>query len=214
MDKFMYHDGVDYVQPLEALFPGAAAAVVGVLIRSEQPLSLRQVGERAGVSHPQVARHVDRLEELGIVTRRVVGRSHLVELTGAVGALVLRHFSSLDQPVWDHMRATSAVLMPNALSVTVFGSFARGSARAGSDIDIAIVATDPDDESWSTLLDGWVAEVSALAGNPVAEIVLSRKELLARRLDPVWQSITVEGVCVAGRPVGELMASTKGKVSR
>ncbi len=200
----MYHSGVDYVSPIEALFPGVTAAVLAVLARTEQPLTLRQVADRAGVSHPQVGRHVDRLEELGVVRRSVVGRSHQVTLTDGAAGRQLRRLARLDRAVLDHMRATAQALEPNALSVTVFGSFARGTAGIESDIDVAVVAEDPADEDWLSKLATWADDVADFAGNPVAEMVLAAADLASRADDPVWSAIRIEGSTIAGRPIAEL----------
>jgi predicted nucleotidyltransferase len=199
---------MDYVSPLEALFPGAAASVVTVLARSERPLTIRQIADRAGVSHPQVSHHVDRLETLGVAEREVVGRSHQVRLTASAVSALLRRLVRVDQQVLDHARNSAPELEPNAVSVTVFGSFARGTARAGSDIDVAVVAHDVGDEHWLALLSRWVDELSEVAGNPVAEILVSVEELADRTEDPVWLAIADEGVTVAGRPVTELFEAS------
>ncbi len=210
----MYHVQMDYVSPIEALFPGATAAILGVLTRAEQPLTLRQIAERAGVSHPQVSRHADRLEELGVIHRNVVGRSHQITLTGSAAARQLRRLAHLETAVLDHVRATAPALEPNAMNVTVFGSFARGLARSGSDIDIAVVAVDPSDEGWLGELADWVDDIAEFAGNPVAEMVLAAADLAGRAEEPVWESIMTEGITVAGRPITELLRQSTTGTSR
>lgn len=191
---------MDYLTPLEALFPGAAGAVLGVLTRTTQPLTVRQLADRAGVSHPQVSHHVDRLETLGIVRRHVAGRSHQITLTDSVAAALLRRFAGLHGDVLAHMRATAAQLDPAPDSIVVFGSFARGAARADSDIDLAVVAS-PEwtaDEACLAQLGSWLDEVAAFAGNPVAEVLVTPTELADRRDEPVWESIRREGVVILG----------------
>lgn len=210
----MYHAGVDFVSPMEALFPGASASVLAVLSRTEQPLTIRQVAERSGVSHPQVGRHVARLEALGVVSREVVGRSHLVRLTGSAASEALRRLDQVGREVLDHARTTAEELQPNALSVTVFGSFARGTAVAGSDIDVAIVAADPDDEAWLATLARWADVLAERAGNPVAEIVVSVEELVERSGDPVWVAVMAEGITVAGQPVTQVVEAAGTGESR
>lgn len=177
-----------------------------VLARGKRPLTLRQIAERAGVSHPQVARHVERFEALGIVQREVVGRSHQVLLVdGAIGSLISR-FVRVDQVVLERMRATAGQLEPNAVSVVVFGSFARGTADARSDIDVAVVADDPNSDEWLTRLSSWVEEITGFSGSPVAEIVVSTHEFADRLDEPLWGVIQAEGITIAGRPLGQLVA--------
>lgn len=191
---------MDYLSPIEALFPGAAGAVLGVLTRTTQPLTVRQLADRADVSHPQVSHHVDRLETLGVVHRYVAGRSHQIILTDGAAAVLLRRFAGLHDDVLDHMRTTAAEFDPAPDSIVVFGSFARGSARADSDIDIAVVASPAwvADEDCLAQLASWLDEVAAFAGNPVAEILVTPDDLDDRRDEPVWESIRDEGVVLFG----------------
>lgn len=173
--------------------PGAAAAVVAVLTRSEEPLTLRQIAERAGVSHPQVSRHVERLEALGLAHRAVVGRSHQVKLTRSAAADLLRRLNRLDAVVMEHVRSTAPTLEPNAVNVAIFGSFVRGTARADSDIDVVVIAEEPSDEGWLATLAAWADDLAVVAGNPVAEMVVAVEDLPVRVDDPLWDSIAKEG---------------------
>lgn len=197
---------MDFVRPLEAVFPGAAASVVSVLARTPQPLTLRQIAERAGISHPQVARHVDRLEDLGVVRRTIVGRGHQVTLTDSAASELLRRIVHLDETVLDRMRTTASQLGQNAVSVTVYGSFARGQAVTGSDIDVAVIAEDPTDQQWLDDLAAWVEAIAEFAGNPVAEIVIGTDEVASRAAEPLWTAIRSEGVTIAGRSAESVFA--------
>lgn len=208
--KYLYHGGMDYAAPIEALFPGAVGAVLDVLAQTDQPLSMRQVADRAGVSHPQVSRHVERLERLGVVQREVVGRSHLVSLTDSVAAQTLRDLASLDEVVLGFMRDTATTLQPNALSVVVFGSFARGEAGEHSDLDVAVVVDGVADEGWWEGLSRWVDDVASFAGSPVAEIVVDVTDLPARVHDPLWAAILAEGLTVAGRDLADIFEALPG----
>lgn len=201
---------VDYSAPIEAIFPGATAAVLEVLARTTQPLSLRQVADRAGISHPQVARHVERLERLGVVHREVVGRSHLVRLTTSAAARMLRDLAALDATVLQYMRDTASALHPAPLSIVVFGSFARGEATEHSDIDVAVIVDRAADERWMEGLSRWVDDVAAFAGNPVAEIVVDADNLVARVDNPLWAAAIAEGLTVAGRDLADLIESRTG----
>ncbi len=200
---------MDYLSPIEALFPGVGSAVLAVLVESGDPLTIRQLAERAGATHPQVAHHVDRLEALGVVQRRVAGRSHLISLSEGAAAESIRGLARLRDVVLDHMRAGVTEIDPPPESVIVFGSFARGTARADSDLDIAVVAPDDcaDDSRWLASLSWWLDSVAAFAGNPVAEVVLTADELRERTDEPLWEQIRREGVLVSGVPIDDLLAT-------
>jgi DNA-binding Lrp family transcriptional regulator len=87
---------MDFRSPLEALLPGVGAAVLSVLARTTQPLTIRQLAERAGASHPQVSNRVEHFERLGVVRREMVGRSHLVTLTASAASDLVRRLTFLD----------------------------------------------------------------------------------------------------------------------
>src|SRR6266852_3157204 len=77
---FWYNGAMDYVQPIEAVVPGAQGRVLGVLARSEMELTMRAVARLAGTSVGQTSLVVGRLVELGLVTRRDIGPASLVRL--------------------------------------------------------------------------------------------------------------------------------------
>jgi DNA-binding transcriptional ArsR family regulator len=210
---------MDYLSPLEQLFPGVGASVLSVLARTTQPLTLRQVADLADASHTQVSRHIQHLERLGVVDRRVVGRAHLVSLTDSAAANMVRRITRLGDEVVAHMRETARGIDPAPESIVVFGSFARGAARADSDIDVAIVAPAgrSDDEAWLELVANWVEGVAAYAGNPVADIVVGKEHLAVRANEPLWESIRRDGILVTGRPIDQLMggrSTVAGRSSR
>ncbi len=202
---------MDYLSPLETLFPGVGASMLSVLSRTSQPLTIRQIAERAHASHPQVSRHIDRFEALGVVQRRIAGRSHLVTLTHSAAADLIRRFTELQAEVIAHMRASAALLEPAPDSIVVFGSFARGTARADSDIVVVVVAPPgcSNDDAWLEGLSSWVEKVAAYAGNPVAEILVSREELDERQADPLWDRIRSEGTLIAGAELAELTETVR-----
>jgi DNA-binding transcriptional ArsR family regulator len=82
----------------------------------------------------------------------------------------------------------------------IFGSAARGTMTAESDIDILLVRDD------GAPIDIWDAQVSALAsdvsrwtGNDARPLEYTVSELLAARNDPVVRDIMKDGLTVAGQ---------------
>ena len=169
---------MDHARPITALFPGARGAVLDVLTRVQRGMTIRQLAERAGVSHPQVSRHVADLEHLGIVRREHVGRSHVITLTDALAADLLRRMTGLREDAIAHMRRMAGAIEPQPFAMTMFGSFARGDDDAASDIDVLVVIEDGTPEgAIDDTLATWCGRVAELTGNPVAEIVVTRSSL-------------------------------------
>jgi predicted nucleotidyltransferase len=164
----------------------------------------------AGVSWSQTAQVIDDLADLGIVERRQTPGATLVRFVpGNVGAELLRSLTDLRVPATDALRRAAAGIEPVPLSLTVFGSFARGEARRDSDVDVVAVhpsfATDGDDDRWYDSVGRWVDEATAITGNPVNLIDLGANELLTGRKVAEWMAEALkEGVTLAGRPLSEL----------
>lgn len=198
---------MDYLRPVAALIPGARGAVLEVLARASRGLSLSELSERAGVSRPHVGREVQRLEGLGVITRTVVGASHQVVLSeGAIGDWI-RELADIDQWLWTFLRRTAEDLKPWVLAVVVFGSFARGTARPDSDIDVLVVINGEgaEPERFEEALARWVDGAAAFSGNPVAEIVMTVEELRSHIEEPVWRSARDEGVAIHGPGIAEVL---------
>lgn len=204
---------MDFRSPLKALFPGARSSVLAVLARSPEPLTIRQIAERCDITHPSVATHVDALEHLGVVHRRIAGRSHLVSLNDSLTADLVRQIDDLTHRATVAMRQMAEELIdPAPFSVILFGSFVRGSAGPDSDIDVAVIAPPglADDEHFCESIGRWTDRVSALLGNPVAELIVGIDDLAAKQDLALWESIRTEGQVISGKPLQDLMTSPAG----
>jgi predicted nucleotidyltransferase len=86
-------------------------------------------------------------------------------------------------------------------SVVIFGSYARGEQRAGSDIDVVLVASDAGGKE---ALETRAQEASAVLrqryGASLASIIYDRREAttLARRAPDLRASVERDGVVVSG----------------
>jgi len=189
---------MDHARPLTALFPGARGAVLDVLTRVQRGMTIRQIADRAGVSHPQAARHIRDLELLGIVHREHVGRSHRITLTESMASDALRRLARLRHDAILEMRDAAAALDPQPSSMIVFGSFARGDDDAESDIDVLVVLEDDVAEgAIDETLAEWCGHIASRTGNPVAEIVVSQEQL--RTMAPSFlQSVSSDGILISG----------------
>jgi len=186
------------------LFPGARGAVLEALTRVQSGMTIRQLADRAGVSHPQAARHIRDLERLGIVRREHIGRSHRITLTDSMVSDVLRQLARLREEVIAEMRSTAARLEPQPLAMVVFGSFARGDDDADSDIDVLVVIDDAAlEDPIDQALAGWCNHIAARTGNPVAEIVVTLLEL--HGMSPsLLQSVSRDGILIAGSAIPDM----------
>ena len=92
----------------------------------------------------------------------------------------------------------------------VLGSFARGEAGPGSDIDVLAVRpveVDSDSDEWTESLRRWTDRARRALGNPVNVVEVAAEEvpaLLGRPGPSVWQDACRDGIAIAGEPLEKL----------
>src|SRR5215472_10132294 len=162
---------MDYVRPVEAVIPGVQGRVLRVLAHTARPLTMRTVADLAGTGRDRTNLILHQLIALGLVERHEAGASAQVTLVrenAAAQAVVA--LAELWYTVIERMRLDAATIDPTPASLVIFGSFARGEAREGSDIDVLAVravGVGMDDDRWSDSLRHWADRSTRLAGNPV-----------------------------------------------
>lgn len=203
---------MDFDRPVEAVIPGAQGRILAVLAETTGELNLRTIARLSGVSVAQASRVLPWLVELGMVERRDVPPSalfHLVE--GHAAARLVLELSRMRETVLGELGDLARNLLPEAVSVIVFGSLARGEADVESDVDVIAVRPDDldeDDDDWVDAIEHWRQAARALTGNPLEVIDVSENEtrrLLASRR-PLWRAVAKEGIVITGRSFADLRA--------
>src|SRR6056297_3583434 len=160
---------MDFVQPIEAVIPGAQGRILSALVETTAPLNLRTLARLAGVSPAQASRVLPGLVDLGIVERSEVPPSSQFLLARSnVAAQAIVEIARSWETARDRMGLAAASMPIAPESVIVFGSFARGEAVADSDIDVVVVRpdeVDEEDEEWSAALDAWRQDAASITGN-------------------------------------------------
>ena len=202
--------GVDFVHPVEAVIPGAQGRVLGVLARTTAELNLRTLARLAGVSTAQVSRVMPGLVELGLVRRRDVPPSSLFTLVRShIAANAVLALATAHDTVLHELGALAASIKVAPVSMIVFGSFARGEAVTGSDIDAVFIRPDDvpaDDAAWVESIESWRSRVQERTGNCVEVLELSRDEARSRVASarPLWRDIRRDGQVVYGLNLDQL----------
>jgi predicted nucleotidyltransferase len=202
---------VDYSRPLETVIPGTAGKVLGVLARTHAELPIRRVAQLGGVSRDRASIEIRRLVGLGVVSRREVAGASLVKLERTnAAALALLALADARSTAISRLSELAKSIKPAPASLVVFGSFARGTDDAESDLDVLVVRSDdaePDDPSWLDSFGNWQDLARVVVGNPVNVIETSRHELGAlARTRSLWRTIVDDAITLAGEEPSHIVA--------
>jgi len=156
------------------------------------------------VSLAQASRLLPALVDLGLIERREAPPSALFRFVPEhIAARAITALTRVRQTTLDELACTAATLIPLAISVIVFGSFARGDADAESDLDVIMVRSgdiDDDDALWRSAAETWRQKAQRLTGNRVEVIEVNEHEV--RRLlhsgQPLWTDVQADGIVVFG----------------
>jgi len=196
---------------LESIFGSPAKIrILRVLSVSPQPLSGRQVGELSRLSHRGAIHALESLVEIGAVRQRRVGAAYQYSLCHgnmAVEAIIAPALKAEASMLDDLKRNITAQFRGKCISLTLYGSLARGTGRRGSDIDVLAVARD--ERRKKELEDKSAASIPFFRERYNAVLSLhcyTLVELRSRKNLPLLKSVIQEGAPLSGKPLRELMA--------
>lgn len=196
---------------LESIFGSPAKIrILRALSVSPQPLSGRQVGELSQLSHRGAIQALESLVELGAVRQRRVGAAYQYSLSRgnmAVETIIAPSLKAEASMLDDLKRNITAQFRGKAVSLTLYGSLARGTGKRGSDIDVLAVVRD--ERKKKELEDKAAAGIPFFRERYNAVLSLhcyTLIELRSKKNLPMLKSVIQEGLLLSGKPLRELMA--------
>ncbi len=203
---------MDVSRPYAAVSPTLDGEVLSILAGTTRPLTGREVARLTGrTSHRGVADVLNRLIEHGLVKRQEAGRAFLFTLnrehlaTPAVESLANMRVELLRR-IHNLVDAWEA----EAVSVSIFGSMARGDGATQSDIDLFVLRPDTipeDDLRWRKQLDDLAERVERWTGNraSIAETAVGEIELLLDEDRPIVKELRTDAITVSGPELSALL---------
>lgn len=182
-------------EPFGGVIPGARGAVLSALLRTDARLTGRQVHALVSDRHSlwSVQEALKAWVQLGVVHTEIIGRA-------VVHAINEDHYTvpplrSLLDPMAALTKAAVQIVGEDVEAVIVFGSVARGEAREGSDIDLAVIAQ----SDWTGRVDLEDA-VRKRLGNDCDVLVFTVRDFmrLAAAHEPVVDEILADGIPLIG----------------
>src|ERR1035437_11079226 len=123
-------------RPVETLIPCAQGRLLGTLARVDAELTVSALAAVAGVGRPRASAVLSALADLGVVSRREVGPTVLVRLErGNAAGQVVARLAGLRSQVIEELRELAGGLDPQPVSLSLFGSLARGNVERTGGVD-------------------------------------------------------------------------------
>jgi hypothetical protein len=196
------------VPVLDILFCTKARTVLlRRLARESLPLSARRLAELSSLTHRAVITALEPLVEEGIVTKRTAGPAYQYSLQrehAAVETVLLPVLAAEDLLPGLMARELVALFSPAALSITLFGSAARGEDVPGSDVDVLVVTSSAGEcETIEESAEAERARFFRRFGRPLSVHCLAQPDLSAH-WPPFVAAAAGEGILLFGTDLAAL----------
>ena len=182
-------------EPFGGLLPGARGAVLSALLRTDARLTGRQVHALVSDRHSlwSVQEALKAWVQLGVVHTEIIGRTVIHSINE--DHYTVPPLRSLLDPIAALTMIATQIVGEGVEAVIVFGSVARGEAKVGSDVDLAVIAQ----SGWDGGIDLEDAVRNRL-GNDCDVLVFTAKDFttLAAAHEPVVDEILMDGVPLMG----------------
>jgi len=127
----------------DLIFPTYRRDVLNLLIfKTDRPLHGREIARRTNLPSGTVARELNRLADAGLLTREQQGNQTLYSADRRCP--IFEEIAGILRKTTGLADVLAAALMPLGHAIEaafIFGSFARGIERPGSDVDVLIVGS-------------------------------------------------------------------------
>ena len=195
------------LRPLSDMFdeivdPSIRLRVVGLLVSlPEKEFTGREIAGLLGVSHSNVQRAVRVLVEDGLASKKRTGRADVFWANKdhftfkALGDL-FKVKRDLPERIAKDLHLA---FRESGMSVTVFGSYARGEADRRSDVDVLVIAKDR--ATLEEKIGRIETDFARRYGVSLSVKVLSPSDLKRRPVPSFVQAAAKEGVLISGVPI-------------
>ena len=179
-------------------------AVLRVIHGVSVPLNASQIAVRAKLSHVAAASVLSDFASMGVILSSPAGRAtvHWLNRESVYVENMLEPLLQAERDVpEDLVDDLAGAFQDEAVSVVLFGSYARGDQTPGSDVDVALVADDTDKKSvLESAIAAYASEFRSRFGASLSALTYTRREAEA-----LWdtspnlaESLRRDGIVVSG----------------
>jgi predicted nucleotidyltransferase len=182
-------------EPFGGVIPGARGAVLAALLRTDAPLTGRQIHALVSDDYSlwTVQEALKALTQLGLVNTQTIGRAGVLTINeDHVSVAPLR---ALLDPIAALTDTVREGVGDDVKTVILFGSIARGESHINSDIDLAVIAP----TGWDGRTD-LEDTVHTRLGNDCDVLVFTPEDFTrpSGTGEPVVRKILTEGIALIG----------------
>jgi len=195
----------------EILGPHSKISVLRVLF-AQDGLSGREIARRAGLSPRAASLALTHLVKVGVLRKRSVGSTHQFaidrkrHIVSAALSTLFQEEAGLADAMGQHVMCS--IGRDKCVSVAIFGSYARGEASPGSDLDVLVLLGDSiRARKVRASLQAGAEKFYELFGVSLAPYVIGTDEFAQRlrRGDKLVKAMVREARVVSGKPLTEVL---------
>lgn len=188
-------------RPFDVVTPTVDGEVLSVVARADAWFTVPQLKNLIGNRSAEGIRQtLGRLAAEGVIDVQAAGRTSLYRLNRQhVAAEAIIHLAGLADLLLERIRNEIGQWEVPALYAALFGSGARRSMRADSDLDLFLLEPDRPSDLWDSQVDTLARHVRAWSGNDPRILQFTASSAAeGAGVEPVLQSIADEGIPLAG----------------
>jgi len=181
------------------------------LTNRKKEMSVRDLAKEIGLVPANASVALKELEGEGILVKKKLGRSLIFGLNSGnfmVTSIIIPLFEKERKIKKDFFNAVSKRIKFPYETIILFGSIAKKSERADSDIDLAIIVREKKQiaEAEELALD-INPEISRRFGNSIAPIIFEKKDFIKKIKEGnnLANNIARDGEVVSGKLISELL---------
>ena len=193
---------------LELIFGSPARIrILRVLASISRPLSGRQVGELAGLTHRGAIHALASLVDIGAVKQRRAGNAYQYSLwkDSIFAENIVLPAIKAEGRLLDELKRDVAVRFGHCtVSLVLYGSLARGEEKKGSDIDVmAVVKGEREKAAMEEKAAAMASYFSERFDGLLSIHCLTVDEVKRRKDLPLLRTVMKEGMIISGKRLSE-----------
>lgn len=190
--------------------------IMRYLALHKKEMATRELAREIGAAAPNILKILKELEAGNVLVSRKIGNSIAYSLNQSniiVKKIILPSFNLEHNMSIELGSYIASNLKIPVESIILFGSRARGSEKPSSDIDLAVIVKNADEEKCEKGLMDLNPKISLRFGSSLAPVVYAKNKFIAKvkSKDPLVKNIIKEGKIIYGKYTSDIIYENKNQ---